>query len=98
MATDKELLEDISFDREVVPKDQEGDLLVGLLKKKAYDEKSAIDLARFPIREEFIDRLIKENRIQVFANSPMKVFLTPMGKIIAMGEFALRRRETRHNI
>jgi len=98
MATDKELLEDISFDREVAPKDQEGDLLVGLLKRKAYDEKSAVDLAKFPVREEFIDRLIKEDRIRVFANSPMKVFLSPIGKMVAMGEFALRRRETRHNI
>ena len=93
MASNKELLEDTSFDREVVPRDKEGDLLVSLLKKKAFNEHSAVDLSKYPIKEEFIDRLIKEERINVFSESPMKIYLTPMGKIVAYGEFALRRKE-----
>jgi hypothetical protein len=91
----KELLDDTSFDREVVPKDQEGDLLVSLLKAKAFDMKSAIGLAKYPISEESIDRLIKEERVIAFSENPMKIYLTPMGKIIAGGEFAIRRNETR---
>jgi len=93
MASNKELLEDVSFDREVVPRDQEGDLLVSLLKKKAFNEKAAIDLKQYPIKEESIDRLIREDRVRVFSESPMKVYLTQIGKIIACGEFALRRSE-----
>jgi len=93
--SDKELLEDISFDREIIPRDPEGDLLVSLFNKKAFNEQSALDLAKYPKIDEFIDRLIKEERVKVFSNSPMKVYLTPMGKIVACGEFSLRRSETR---
>jgi hypothetical protein len=93
MASNKELLEDVSFDREIVPRDGEGDLLVSLLKKKAYSEGSAIDLAKYPIKEDFLDRLIKEDRVRVFSKSPMKIYLTSIGKIVACGEFALRRSE-----
>lgn len=95
MATDKELLEDTSFDREVVPKDQEGDLLVSLFKKKAFDKQSAMEFAKYFMKEDILDRLIKDERIVVFSESPMKVYLAPIGKIIACGEFALRRREAK---
>ena len=93
MSSVKELLEDSSFDREIIPKDPEGDLLVSLFKKKAFKETSAVDLAKYPKIDEFIDRLIKENRVKVFSNSPMKIYLTPIGKIVACGEFSLRRTE-----
>ena len=65
MVSNKELLEDTSFDREIVPKDVEGDLLVSLLKKKAFGEKNAILLSKYPLKEGQIDRLIKENRIMI---------------------------------
>ncbi|KKM69782.1 hypothetical protein LCGC14_1447350 [marine sediment metagenome] len=93
MSSDRELLDDVSFDREVVPKDQEGDLLVGLFKKKAYDEETSLQVSKYPIKEEDLTRLIKEERVIVFSESPMKIYLTEIGRIVACGEFALRQRE-----
>ena len=93
MSSDKELLEDTSFDREIVPKDQVGDLLVSLLRKKALDESTGVLLSKYPLKEGQIDRLIRDDRIGLVSKSPMKVYLTEIGKIVAAGEFALRERE-----
>jgi len=95
MVTDKELLEDVSFDREVIPKDAIGDLLVSLLINKAYDEKSAILLSKYSIKVGRLDRLIRDDRIRLISDSPVKVYLTGMGKIIACGEYAIRQQEER---
>ena len=95
MLTDKELLEDISFDREIVPKDEVGALLVSLLKKRAFDENSGVLLFEYSIKESQFDKLIKEERIKLTPNRPMKMYLTKIGKIIACGEFSLREREKR---
>lgn len=96
MSTDKELLEDVSFDREIVPKDAIGDLLVSLLKNKAYDEKSAVLLSKYPIKIGQINQLIKEDRIRLISQRPTKIYLTKMGKIIACGEYAIRQREKKN--
>ncbi|MFX0132027.1 MAG: hypothetical protein ACFFDN_00145 [Candidatus Hodarchaeota archaeon] len=96
MLTDKELLEDTSFDREIVPKDEIGDLLVSLLKNRAYDESSAVLLSRYPVKVGQIDQLIKEDRIKLISQIPTKLYLTKMGKIIACGEYALRQREKKN--
>lgn len=93
MTLNKKLLEDISFDRKIVPKDSEGDLLVSLFNKKAFNEQSAIDLTKYPKTEEFINRLIKENRVKIFSND--LIYLTPIGKIVACGELSLRKQEKR---
>ena len=93
MSSDRDLLEDTSFDREIVPRDKEGDLLVSLFKNKAYDKGTSLQLAKYPIKEEDLTRLIKEERVIVFSESPMKIYLTEIGRIVACGEFALRQRE-----
>lgn len=95
MLTDKELLEDTSFDREIVPKDEIGDLLVSLLKKRAYDEKSAVLLSQYPVKIGQIDQLIKEDRIRLISQRTTKIYLTKMGKIIACGEYAIQQQEKR---
>lgn len=99
MVSDKELLEDISFIRKVVPKDAISDLLYDLLRKKAFNEKSAILLSEYSISIENgqIDRLITEDRIRFVSDSPIKVYLTGMGKIIACGEYAIRQQEKKKN-
>ena len=98
MLSNKELLEDILFDREICPRNAEGDFLVSLLNKKSFDKQSAIDITKYQKTEEFIDRLIKENRVKIFSNNSIRVYLTPIGKIIAYGEFSLRKRETKNKI
>ena len=87
------ILKDTSFDRAIVPKDSTGDLLVSLLKKKAYNEKSGVLLSKYPIKAEQLDILIKQNRVKLISHSPVKIFLTDIGKIVAAGEFSLRNRE-----
>ncbi|MFX1480546.1 MAG: hypothetical protein ACFFCI_20850 [Promethearchaeota archaeon] len=96
MPSDKELLEDVSFDREIVPKDVIGDLLVSLLRNKAYDERSAVLLSQYPVKIGQIDQLIKEDRIRLISQSPTKIYLTKMGKIIACGEYAIRQQEKKN--
>jgi len=87
------LLEDTSFDREGVPKDQAGDLLVSLFKKKAFDEQSSVLFSQYPIKEKQLDRLIREDIIHLFSQNSIKIYLTNLGRIVACEEFALRQRE-----
>ena len=93
MSTDEDLLKDTSFDREIVPKSKVGDLLVSLLKKKAINEASAQLLSKYPIKIEDLEPLIKQGRVELISHSPIKVFLTPIGKLVALGEYSLRERE-----
>lgn len=95
MSTDKELLEDTSFDREIVPRDELGNLLISLLKHKAYDRGSAIEREKYPIREGDLSELIKLRYIESFSASPTKLYLTNKGKILAYGEYCLRERENK---
>ena len=93
MSTDDDLLKDTSFDREIVPKNQVGDLLVSLLKKSAFSAASAKLLSNYPVKMEALEPLIKQGRIELISQSPIKVFLTPIGKLVALGEYSLRERE-----
>ena len=93
MSTTRELLEDTTFDREVAPKNQISNLLVSLIKKKAFNEKSAQLQSDYPIKAEEMDSLLKQGRIEMFSQSPMKIYLTPLGKLVALGELSLRERE-----
>jgi len=93
MSTDDDLLKDTSFDREVAPKNQVGDLLVSLLKKSAFSTTSAKLLSNYPVKMEDLEPLIKQGRIELISQSPIKVFLTPIGKLVALGEYSLRERE-----
>ena len=79
--------------KDILSKDPEWDFLINLLEKKAFNKESAINLIKYSKSVNFIDRLIKEERIEVFPTSPMQVCLTQMGKIIAYGEFILRKQE-----
>ncbi len=89
----KELLEDTTFDREIVPRDEIGDLLVSLLKKRVFDKNSAVDLSKYPIKLEQLEPLIKNNRVELISKSPIKIYLKPLGKLVALGELSLRERE-----
>ncbi len=91
--SNKELLEDVTFDREIAPKDAIRDILVDLLKKKAFDKKSSILLSEYSLKEGQFDQLIKNNRIKLILNGPIKYYLTEIGRIVAYGEFTLRQRE-----
>ena len=93
MNSDSELLDDVSFDRNFVPKDQEGDLLVSLLRNEAFGEKSAILLEKYPIKPEQLERLIKEDRVVIVSQNPMRIYLTDFGKIVACGELSIRKSE-----
>ena len=93
MATNKELLDDISFDRKVAPKDQISNLLVSLIKKKAFDENTAIELSKYNVKAEELDTLIKNGRVEIFSKSPTKIYLTELGKLVALGELSIRKRE-----
>lgn len=96
MVSDKELLEDVSFDREICPRSVEGDFLVSLIDKKAYNKQSSMEFIECPEINEFLERLIKEGRVKIFSNNPMMVYLTPIGRIVAYGEWCLRRREIKN--
>ncbi len=87
------LLEDTTFDREISPKDERSNLLVSFLKKKAFDRKTSILLSKYPIKIEYLDKLIKLKRIEVISESPIRAYLTPIGKLVALGEYSLRERE-----
>ena len=87
------LLNETDFDRTVAPKTNISDLMVSLLKKGAYDEKSAILLSNYPVNPANLDNLIKTGRVKIFSNSPTKIYLTDMGQIIAAGELSLRNHE-----
>ena len=89
----EELLKDTSFDREVSPKDERSNILVSLFKKKAFKEDSAVLTSIYPQKQEVFNDLIKQDRIELISKSPMKMYLTKIGKIVACGEFALRERE-----
>ncbi len=93
--SNKELLEDTTFDREIAPKDIKGDLLVDLLKKKAFDKNSSILLSKYYLKE--INQLIKEKRIKMILDNPIKYYLTEIGRIVTYGEFTLRQREVLKN-
>ena len=70
----------------------EGNVLLKLLTKKAYGMETAILLSELGVNEKDLTRLKNEHRIEMFSNSPTKVYLTRMGKIIAAGECSLRIR------
>ncbi|MHA1403783.1 MAG: hypothetical protein ACTSSI_08465 [Candidatus Helarchaeota archaeon] len=91
--SDSEILKDTRFDREVAPKTAKSDLLVSLLKNNAFSEDSAILLSKYPIKPQELDELISRGRVELISNSPIKIYLTRIGKIVAYGEFALRNRE-----
>lgn len=93
VTVNKELLEDTTFDREIVPRDEIGDLLVSLLKKRVFDENSAVDISNYPIKLEQLEPLIKNERVELISNSPIKIYLKPLGKLVALGELSLRERE-----
>jgi len=93
MVSDEELLMDTSFDREIVPRDQVGDLLVSLFKNKAFKDDSAILLSKYPIKMEELEPLIKNGRIELVSRSPIKIYLTRIGRLVALGELSLRERE-----
>ncbi len=93
MATNKELLEDTTFDRVVAPKDQISNLLISLIKKKSFNEETALLLSDYPIKAEDLEPLIKNGRVELFSKSPMKIYLTQLGKLVALGELSLRERE-----
>ena len=90
------MLEDTSFDREGVPKDQAGYLLVSLFKKKAFDEQSSVLLSQYPIKEKQLDRLIREDIIHLFSQNSIKIYLTNLGRIVACEELFLRQREKKN--
>lgn len=92
----KALLDDTSFDRQIAPKDPASNLLVNLLRKRAIDEKSAVLLSECAIKEDQLDPLLQTGRVQMFANSPTKVYLSKMGQIVACGELSIRNRERKH--
>lgn len=95
MSTDDDLLKDTSFDREIAPKNQVGDLLVSLFNKEIFGPQKGVLLSKYPIKQKQIDKLIKDNVIDLYSSSPIKVYLTKFGKIVACGEYALRQREKR---
>lgn len=94
MVSDKELLDDTSFDREIVPKDEIGNLLRSLLKKRAFSTKRGIEREKYPIKESDLDELIKLKIVASVTASPTELHLTEKGKIVAFGEYALNRRES----
>lgn len=70
----------------------EGNVLVKLHMKKAIDRNSAILLSELGVTRDDLKRLINEKRIEIFANSPERVFLTGIGDVVAMGECSLRMK------
>ena len=90
--SDKELLEDTSFDRIIAPKDDiKIQLLVRLLKKRVIDPKSAIIVDN--VKKEILKELAELGRIIHKHHSPAKVYLTPLGILIAQGELIIRKYE-----
>jgi hypothetical protein len=96
MKTNKELLNDTTFDREIAPKDNISDLLVNLIKNKAFDEKSALQISNCLPNRLSLYVLIKQDKIEIFSKDPQNtlgIYLTKLGKIVAFGEVSLRARE-----
>jgi len=91
------LLDDTSFDRERSPKDEKSNLLVSLLRNQAFDAGSAILISKYPIREEDLEELMRAGRVEIVQNSPTSVYLTKIGKLVALGETSLREREKKSN-
>jgi len=95
MPTDKELLEETSFDRGIVPKDEIGNLLRSLLKNRAFSNKRGIERKKYPIKESDLNELIKLGIVASITSSPKILHLTEKGKIVAFGEYTLNKRESR---
>ena len=95
MATNKELLDDVSFDTNIAPINQEGNLLISLLKNGAFNERAGILRSKYPVKDKELDRLISEGRVKMFSQSPMKIYLTEIGKIVACGELSIRSSENK---
>jgi hypothetical protein len=89
----KEMLSDITFEKKNVPKSRVGDLLISLLKHRAFDAKSAILLSKYPVKEDDLEPFIKNDMIGLIQNSPLKVYLNDLGRLVAAGEFAIRQAE-----
>ena len=91
--SDKELLEETSFDRQIVPKDEIGNLLRSLLKKRAFSDKRGIEREKYPIKDSDLNELVKLGIVVSITTSPEKLYLTEKGKIVAFGEYSLSKRE-----
>ena len=89
----RSLLEDTTFDREISPRDERSNLLISLLKNRAFDKNKSILLSEYPITMEELEPLIKQKRVELISQSPIRIYLTPMGKLVALGELSLRERE-----
>lgn len=87
------LLRDTSFDRLVAKRDARIDLLVNLLDSNAFDPRTAVPRANSDISDDDLEDLIKRNRIELTASAPAGIYLTGEGKLAAIGELALRKRE-----
>lgn len=87
----RNLLSDLEFDRKYVVKSEVGDVLLTLLRKRAFSKESAVLVSDLSIHPEKLDVLINAGRVEVVIQSPAKIYLTPMGKIIAAGEYIIRK-------
>ena len=94
MVSDKELLEETSFERQIIPKDETGNLLRSLLKKRAFSNKRGIKREKYPIKESDLNKLKKLGIVASITASPEKLHLTEKGKIVAFGEYSLSKRES----
>ncbi len=71
----------------------EGNVLVQLYMKKAFDEGSAVLLSDLGVTPEQVTRLVKDKRIVLFTSGPVKAHLTGIGDIVAMGECSLQLKK-----
>lgn len=88
-----ELLKDVSFDRQVAPRNESGNLLVSLIKKKATSPETAVPRVNYPISNVELRVLIKAGRVVSVAHSPEHLYLTDIGALVACGEWTLRKLE-----
>ena len=93
--SNKELLDDVSFDRTVAPRDEVSNLMVSLLNKRAFDEKHGKLRSDYPLKDKDLKELVKLGIIECFTASPEKLFLSEKGRIVAYGEYSMRKRESK---
>lgn len=93
MPLNTEIIENVDCDKSLISRNQEGDFLVGLLGKKAFNKKSAVLLDNHLIKTAQLERLLREKRVKVFSKKPVKVYLTKLGTLVACGEVSIRRFE-----
>jgi hypothetical protein len=88
-----ELLGDVSFDRKIAPRNESGNLLVSLIKKKAISPETAQPRSNYLINNTELDTLVKAGRVISVANNPPYLYLTDIGALVACGEWTLRKLE-----